>query len=827
MDPNPFIPVTASPARVAFLFLPGLGSQEMQQDMVDNAEMILTSHLSRKQPSDQQPQQQEQEQEQDQEQEHEQQQAGTRSKVVFRGIAYAKLVHDDQLLSVKGMGTIESTFTFIPRRLVMTGLRYVTDPDFREAIWSWICRDIRDMALELEKNDGEDFGSHRGVPSVELIPIAFSMGSVIVLEFLTAARAWFERHGEAFQSSQLSYKEGEEEDPRRIMASSPWFQSTSSTSEPGERSLTQARLSVLGMEGLRLLSSIRLLLTLASPLNCIYPLLTCTVRIPASIRWFNFVYFTDVVSGPLIGQESAENVFVNPAWSLVNVWTDPWDETLRRLCAQSILAHSVTLLDNAMWAQVLERVSIHMHPSGSPWTTGILTPTEEDCTTKNGRTSETGPAAIVKRDSGVDLGDCARAIEQQHYQQQQQQQHDKARDASFDIPWGSSSVPARLILPSSFNPAKPMVAVVHLQGLSDSEMYEQEVELFERGLNYSADLVCQCSPSTSQQPDASEGGVSVIGVSIEYGAILEQGQQRVMDGIRTSLEQGLAAQRNEQFSESSFHECVRHFLMKLVPVALGCFGQPHVEEKIFADIDASLESLATVVQALRRGHTGIVELKASDAVPVIPVIMLGLTSGGMVASQYLSRLQRQQEHLVGKEEPLAVEKEGCRLYFRTLYTLGNPSAWITNWRTTRVPSLPWKSLFAPLAGHPNQDSSTTGWFNFHYRNDVCGRGDLCSLSTEKDANCFAKAIRKDMDVQDSSAFDKVMSLGANQDKLRKGRWFWGFHSLWDLVGARWVRRLIGGFTGEYLREERVWCSVAKAIIEAGEELQLKTTNASC
>ncbi|GJJ73325.1 hypothetical protein EMPS_05683 [Entomortierella parvispora] len=779
--------IQATPSKVAFLFLPGLGTQDMQQDMVDNAEMILTSQLSKKEPTDQQ----------------QQRPPDTGPTVAFRGIAYAKLVHDDQMLSVKGMGMIERLFTFLPRRLLVTSLRYAGDPDIRERVWSWICRDIRDMALELEK---DNHGNHSGAPpSLELIPIAFSMGSVILLEFLSAARAWFVDHGEAFQQSQQAYRENGGENPRQTMVSLPWFQSSPSTCEPGERRITQARLSVLGMEGLRLLSCIRLVMTLACPLNLFHPPLICEALLPSSIRWFNLLYSTDALAGPLVGQGSVENVLISPAWSLANVLNDPWEETMKRLLAKSLFSHSVTLLDGAVWAQVLEKVSIQLSPSKSPWTTGILTPIEDGKTAAG----ERGTAVIVKRDSGVDLGECARASEQH-------QEH----DLSISNPWGSSTVPARLILPTSFDPSRPMVAVIHLQGLGDSERYEQEAKLFQRGLNYSADLVRQCSSPTQRLT----GGVSVIGVSIGYGAILEQGQRSVLDGIRTGLEQGHAALQGEPFSESAFIEYLRHFIFQTVPITIGPICYSQVEKKVFAAIDASIDSLATVVQALRRGHGSMDQSAPSNTVPVVPVIMLGLSSGGIVASHYLSQLQRQQGRMAGKEEALMVEKGDCRFYFRTLYTLGNFSVWVMNLRSAKLPSLPWKSLFSSVADDPSQVPSTTGWFNFHYQCDVFGRGDLCSISTEEGSNCFAKVIRKDLDVQDSSSFEKIMSLGNDQDKHRKGGWFWGLHSLWDLVGARWFRKLMGGYTGEYLREEGVWCSVAKAIIEAGEELQLGGTS---
>ena len=373
-------------------------------------------------------------------------------------------------------------------------------------------------------------------------------------------------------------------------------------------------------------------------------------------------------------------------------------------------------------------------------------------------------------------------------------------------------MPARIHFPTNFNAAKPFVVVLYLPGIGDGKGYEDEAAMFNKGLEYSAWLARASSPSRGgTKATTSSNDTSVIGVTLDYRKIFEAGQDHVLSQMQAGLAQSLA-DRGEAYQETDFQQFIRKSLVKNIPTAITFYADAVVRRKYLEGVDGVMDKIGAMIKAMRSANAG----HHDFARPSVPVIMMGMNASTMILTEYLTHLQA--EHNLDASSPLKINRYGVQLHLRTLYTLGNPSTWLLNWRSVHLPQLAWTSL----GSDSEQDTttspcSTAGWFNFHYRFDIFGRGDLCHLPNTSQ-NQFARAVRHDIDLHNTNTFQAHMSLGPKGDKARERTSVWGIRSLWDIVGVRWLRTLMGGYTGQYLRDERVWCAVAKAVMEAVNEV---------
>ncbi|KAG0362785.1 hypothetical protein BG005_004162 [Podila minutissima] len=897
--------------KIAVLFVPGLGPTEMQQDMVHNARDILTTFLapptqtisdpssptapinpchssllaaiqSSITPS-----------------------PSSISKVFFRGFSYTNLVDEDQQHLVRDMSFPESIFTFVPRRLLMTSMRYILDPEMCDQIWTLLACHVAELATEIYANDGND--PHE---PVELIPISFSMGTIMMIEFMSAVHAWFEKHRVTFEAAEDRICHDHASLPQ--IQDQPWYQQTAPApprqthSGPRQRKpkITKDILELLGIRGVRLLSTMTMLVTLGSPLNMFYGYYAQTVRIPAHIRWINVIYPTDLLAGPLVTHRPIETMLIpKESVTVQGLVQDPIGDSLRRVLKRTFVSHAFYLIDPMLWSLLLKVIAGHadkaVRHAREEQERQMLTGTakdlesqEEDYDTTASDVSEdadpntmdgstidnassidedeevgghrkgaesycNSPSSaaqmrwLMKRDSGVDLDECREATLKleartqstlenvrgifrslmspldhpqkllstslQQHQRQFSGTHTSQKQQTKDPFWDNSVMPARIHFPTNFDVAKPFVVVFYLPGIGDGEGYENEAAMFAKGLEYSSRLAhTSCSPRDDTNTDtACNNDTSVIGVTIDYRKIFEAGQDHVLAQMQAELAQSLA-DRGETFRETSFQQFVRKSLAKDFPTAITFYADPDVRRKYLAGVDAVMDKIGAMVQAMRPANTGHHSVAEPSAVPVI---MMGMNVGTMILTEYLAHLQVEQN--LNASAPLKIHRHGVQLHLRTLYTFGNPSTWLVNWRNVHLPQLAWTS---PKRSTPISEPETTndlpltaGWFNFHYRHDLFGGGDLCHLPS-RSHNRFAQAVRHDIDLHDTAAFQSHMSLGPEADKARERTSVWGIRSLWDVVGGRWLRTLLGGYSGQYLRDERVWCAVAKAVMEAGNEV---------
>lgn len=880
--------------KIAVLFVPGLGPTEMQQDMVHNARDILTTLLvpptstCLSSPTTAKPC-------------HPSLIAAIRSsisspssisKVCFRGFSYTNLVDEDQRHLVKNMSLLESIFTFIPRRLIMTGMRYVLDPEMGNQIWTLLACHVAELAAEIYADDDNALQE-----PVELIPMGFSMGTIMMTEFMTAVHAWFETHRATFETSK---EQIHGHDSLLQLQDQPWYQQTPSSTKqthsgPRLRKLeiTQDILELLGLRGMRLLSTMTMLVTIGSPFNMCFAYNAPTIRIPGHIRWINLIYPTDLMAGPLVTQRPIETLLIpKESVTIQGLVQDPIGDSLRRVMKRTFLSHAFYLIDPTLWSLLVKVIVGHADKPvrGTrqgpirAGTTRELESQDDDNTTgdvgsdtanfdsmdgttlddESGDEVEAGdyrkkagsycssPSSathmrwLIKRDSGVNLEECRKATFKleartqssfenvsgvlrspvapsghpltllstslQRHQKQFSGAHTSQMQHIEDLFWDNTVMPARIHFPTNFNVAKPFVVVLYLPGMGDGKGYENEAAMFNKGLEYSAWLAhASNSPRGGTKATTSSNDTSVIGVTLDYRKIFEAGQDHVLSQMQAGLAQ-LLADRGEAYRETDFQQFIRKSLAKDFPTAITFYADPDVRRKYLAGVDGVMDKIGAMIKAMRSANAGHHDV----ARPSVPVIMLGMNTSTMILTEYLTHLQA--EHNLDASSPLKINRYGVQLHLRTLYTLGNPSTWHLNWRSVHLPQLARTSLGSDFEQDTTTSPcSTAGWFNFHYRYDIFGRGDLCHLPNTSQ-NQFARAVRHDIDLHNTSTFQAHMSLGPKGDKARERTSIWGIQSLWDIVGVRWLRTLMGGYLGQYLRDERVWCAVAKAVMEAGNEV---------
>ncbi|KAG0081220.1 hypothetical protein BGZ93_007760 [Podila epicladia] len=897
--------------KIAVLFVPGLGPTEMQQDMVHNARDILTTFLAppTKPISDSSspaaptnPC-------------HPSLLAAVRSsftpspssinKVCFRGFSYTNLVDEDQQHLVRDMSLPDSIFTFVPRRLLMTSMRYILDPEMCDQIWTLLACHIAELATEIYANDGNN-----PQEPVELIPISFSMGTIMMTEFMSAVHAWFEKHRVTFEAAEDRNCHEHVSLPQ--IQDYPWYQQTAPApsrqthSGPRQRKpeITKDILELLGIRGVRLLSTMTMLVTLGSPLNMFYGYYAQTVRIPAHIRWINMIYPTDLLAGPLVTQRPIETILI-PKESITvrGLAQDPIGDSLRRVLKRTFVSHVFYLIDPTLWSLLLKVIVGHAdktvrhargeqprqmlagtvkelesqvedddatasdvsEDAGSETMDGTTIDNtssvdeyeDEGCHGKGAESYRNSPSSaaqmrwLIKRDSGVDLEECREATLKlkartlstlenvsgilespmspldypqkllstslRQHQRRFSGAHTSQKQQTEDLFWDNTVMPARIHLPINFDATKPFVVVLYLPGVGDSERYENEAAMFAKGLEYSSRLSrMSCSSRGDTDTEiAGNNDTSVIGVTLNYRKIFEAGQDHVLAQMQAGLAKSLS-DRGETYRETSFHHFVRKTLAKDIPTGISFYADPDVRRKYLEGVDAVMDKIGAMIQAMRSANTGHHDVAESSAVPVI---MMGMNVGTMVLTEYLAYLQMDQN--LDASAPLKIHRHDVQLHLRTLYTLGNHSTWVVNWRNVHLPQLAWtspkRSISVSDPETANDLSLTAGWFNFHYRHDLFGGGDLCHLPS-RSHNRFAQAVRHDFDLHDAAVFQAHMSLGPEGDKARERTPVWGIRSLWDVVGGRWLRTLLGGYSGQYLRDERVWCAVAKAVVEAGNEV---------
>ncbi|KAF9315890.1 hypothetical protein BG003_002578 [Podila horticola] len=829
------------------------------------------------------------------------------SKVCFRGFSYTNLVDEDQQHLVKNMSLPESIFTFVPRRLAMTSMRYVLDPEMCDQIWTLLACHIAELATEIYTDDGND-----PQEPVELIPVSFSMGTIMMTEFMSAVHAWFDKHRAIFEASKDKICYNHTSFP--LIQDQAWYQQTAPTppkqTHSGPRhkkpEITQDILTLLGIPGVRLLSSMTMLMTIGSPLNMFYGYCAQMIQIPAHIRWINVIYPTDLLAGPLVTQRPIETMLIpKESVTVQGLVQDPIGDSLRRVLKRTFVSHAFYLIDPTLWSLLLRVIAGHADktmrrlrveqgrqvPEGA--TRELESQDEDDDTaasniaseetgfdTMDGTTIDNASSAdenevgdhrkgtmshcnspssatqmrrLLKRDSGVDLDECQEATFKleartqstlesvsgifrspatlsehpqkllstslQQHRRQFSGTHTSQKEQIEDLFWDNTVMPARIHFPTNFDATKPFVAVLYLPGLGDGEGYEGEAAMFAKGLEYSS-RICRasCSPrDDTHKATIRNNDTSVIGVTFDYRKIFETGQDHVLAQIQAGLAQSLA-DHGETYQETAFQQFVRKSLVKGLPTAITFYGDPDVRRKYLAGVDSVMDKIGAMVQAMRSARTGHHDVAEPSAVPVI---MMGMNVSTMILAEYLAHLQAEQN--LHASAPLKIYRHGVHLHLRTLYTLGNHSTWLVNWRNVHLPQLAWttplrpSTVSEPETTNDQSCSSTAGWFNFHYRHDLFGRGDLCHLPSQRH-NRFAQAVRHDIDLHDVAAFQAHMSLGPEGDKARENTSMWGIRSFWDVVGGRWLRTLLGGYSGQYLRDERVWCAVAKAVKEAGNEV---------
>ncbi|KAG0016489.1 hypothetical protein BGZ82_001082, partial [Podila clonocystis] len=844
--------------KIAVLFVPGLGPTEMQQDMVHNARDILTTLLAPPTQSISDPSS-----------------PATPtnpchpsllaaiqsslttplpssiSKVCFRGFSYTNLVDEDQQHLVRDMSLPESIFTFVPRRLLMTSMRYILDPEMCDQVWTLLACHTAELATEIYDNDEKN-----PQEPVELIPMSFSMGTVMMTEFMSAVHAWFEKHRVTFEASEVRICHDHASLPQ--IQDQPWYQQTAPApprqihSGPRQRKpeITQDVLELLGIRGVRLLSTMTMVVTLGSPLNMFYGYYAQTIRIPAHIRWINVIYATDLLAGPLVTQRPIETMLIpKESVTVRGLVQDPIGDSLRRVLKRTFVSHAFYLIDPTLWSLLLEVIAGHADKTvrrarveqerrilaeatkdfesrdesdettvsdigseeiGSDTMDGTTidnagtgdddeeegsqkTGTESYC---NSPSSAAQVRRLIKRDSGVDLDECREATlkleartqstlenasgifrspvtPSEHPQKllatsllQHQRQfsgtHTSQKQQIEDPFWDNTVMPARIHFPTNFDAAKPFVVVLYLPGIGDGDGYENEAAMFAKGLEYSSRLSsATCSPRDDIQTTTND--TSVIGVTLDYRKIFEAGQDHVLAQMQAGLAQSLA-DRGETYRETSFQQLVRKSLAKDFPTAITFYADPDVRRKYLAGVDAVMDKIGAMVQAMRSantGHHGVAEASA------VPVIMMGINVGTMVLTEYLAHLQAEQK--LDASVPLNIHRYGVQLHLRTLYTLGNPSTWLVNWRNVHLPQLARTSPNRSTSSEPETTNDlplTAGWFNFHYRHDLFGRGDLCHLPS-RSHNQFAQAVRHNFDLHDAAALQEHMSLGPEGDKARE------------------------------------------------------------
>ncbi|KAF9215822.1 hypothetical protein BGZ59_000186 [Podila verticillata] len=880
--------------KIAILFVPGLGLTEMQQDMIHNAREILTTLLVPPTPiclSSSTPAKPG----------HPSLISAIRSstpspssisKVCFRGFSYTNLVDEDQKHLVKNMSFLESIFTFVPRRLIMTGMRYMLDPEMGDQIWALLASHVAELAAEIYADDDS-----APQEPVELIPMGFSMGAIMTTEFLTAVHAWFETHRSTFEASE---EQIHGHGSLLQMQDQPWYQQTPTSTKqahsgPRLRNLeiTQDILELLGLRGVRLLSTMTMLVTLGSPFNMLFAYNAPTIRIPSHIRWINVIYPTDLITGPLVTQRPIETLLIpRESVTVQGLVQDPIGDSLRRVMKRTFLSHVFYLIDPTLWSLLLKVIVGHADKTVRGIRQGTIRPgtirdleSQDDGNTTGDNGSDAASSDsmndttlddassdevkagdyrkkaeaycsssssatqmqwLIKHDSGVDLVECRKATSKlkartqssfenvngvfrssvtpsghpqrllstslQRRQRQFSGAHTSQMQHIEDLFWDNTVMPARIHFPTNFNAAKPFVVVLYLPGLGDGKGYEDEAAMFDKGLEYSARLArTSSSPRDGTKATTSSNDTSVIGVTLDYRRIFEAGQAHVLSQMQAGLAQSLA-DRGEVYQETDFQQFIRKSLVKDFPTAIAFYVNPDVRRKYLAGVDGVMDKIGAMIKAMRSGNAGYHNV----AQPSVPVIMVGMNTSTMILTEYLTHLQVEQN--LEASSPLKIDRYGVQLHLRTLYSLGNPCTWLVNWRSVHLPQLP----PTPLRSDSEQDTaalpcSTAGWFNFHYRHDIFGRGDLCHLPNTSQ-NQFARAVRHDIDLHNTSDFQAHMSLGPKGDKAREWTSVWGIRSLWDMVGGRWLRTLMAGYSGQYLRDERVWCAVAKAVMEAGDEV---------
>lgn len=118
------------------------------------------------------------------------------SKVCFRGFSYTNLIDEDQKHLVKNMSFLKSIFTFLPCCLFMTSMHYMLDPEMTNQIWALLTCHVTELTAKIYADDDS-----APQEPVELIPMAFSMGSVMMTEFMATVHAWFETHLLTFEGA--------------------------------------------------------------------------------------------------------------------------------------------------------------------------------------------------------------------------------------------------------------------------------------------------------------------------------------------------------------------------------------------------------------------------------------------------------------------------------------------------------------------------------------------------------------------------------------------------------------------------------------------------